>query len=82
MSNMVIAAAKTGNLIIKRKIVTDILQVNKDIRSYSIEEGRHKIIVTRKFKELIIEEIPAKCKEKITKSTLNPAWPKDALKGG
>lgn len=38
--------------------------------------------VTKKFIDLKIEEIPAKCKEKIPKSTAGLEWAKIEDKGG
>jgi len=52
-------------------ITTD--QTNKGIRSKVIPSDRILITVVIKFTAPKIEEIPAKCKEKIAKSTEAPA---------
>jgi hypothetical protein len=52
-------------------ITTD--QANKGIRSKEIPSDRILITVVIKFTAPKIEEIPAKCKEKIAKSTEPPA---------
>jgi hypothetical protein len=48
-------------------------QTNRGIRSNVIPVDRILIIVVIKFTAPKIEEIPAKCKEKIAKSTEAPA---------
>jgi len=53
-------------------ITTD--QTNKGIRSKVIPFDRILIIVVIKFTAPRIEEIPAKWREKIAKSTEAPAW--------
>jgi hypothetical protein len=53
-------------------ITTD--QTNKGIRSNVIPLDRILITVVIKFTAPRIDEIPAKCKEKIAKSTDAPAW--------
>jgi len=70
---MVIAPAKTGRDKSNKiaVIITD--QTNKGIRSYEIPSERILITVVIKFTAPRIEEIPAKCKEKIAKSTEAPA---------
>lgn len=82
INNIVIAPAKTGRLKSNKKIVTKILQIKRDKRSHLIFKGRLILIVTRKFKDLAIEEIPAKCREKITKSILKLLKPWSLDKGG
>jgi hypothetical protein len=44
------------------------LHINRDVRSQVILLGRNKIIVTIKLTDLAIEDTPATCKDKITKS--------------
>jgi len=66
---MVIAAAKTGKEIIKRKATTNWATINK---GYWKKEnlnvtGRKKIVVTKLIEDKILLA-PAKCKEKIIKS--------------
>jgi hypothetical protein len=55
----VIAPAKTGSLKIKRKIVTNTLQINKGNTSHVIFLGRHNIEVDKKLMDLAIEDTPA-----------------------
>jgi hypothetical protein len=73
VNNIVIAPANTGkdnnNKI--AVIITD--QTNRGIRSNVIPFDRILITVVIKFTAPKIEEIPAKCKEKIAKSTEAPA---------
>jgi hypothetical protein len=70
---MVIAPAKTGNLVTKRIAVTVKAQSIKGKRSREIIfVVREQIIVVRKLILPKIEEIPAKCKLKIAKSTEIP----------
>jgi hypothetical protein len=57
-------------------------QTNKGIRSKVIPEDRILMIVVIKFTAPKIDEIPAKCKEKILKSTEAPAWAIPAERGG
>jgi hypothetical protein len=72
---MVIAPAKTGRLVINKIAVTAKAQIIKGIRSIEISlVVRLQIIVVRKLILPKIEEIPAKCKLKIAKSTEIPEW--------
>jgi len=71
----VIAPAKTGRLVINKIAVTAKAQIIKGIRSIEISlVVRLQIIVVRKLILPKIEEIPAKCKLKIAKSTEIPEW--------
>lgn len=79
---MVKAAANTGSATIKRAVVIKILQINKGVKSHFMLRGRHTIILVIKFKELKIEETPAKCKEIIKKLTLFLSWATAPLRGG
>jgi hypothetical protein len=45
-------------------------------------QGRQRIIVLKKLIDLAIEDTPARCKEKIKKSTDKLLEPSDLLKGG
>lgn len=54
----------------------------RGIRSQVIPKHRKLANVLIKFTAPKREEIPAKCKEKIVKSTDAPEWPKVLLKGG
>ena len=68
-NNIVIAAAKTGKDIIKRKLTVSWAIINKGYWKKEKKEtkGKKKTVET-KFIEDKIEEAPAKCKEKIKKS--------------
>lgn len=82
VNNIVIAPAKTGrdNKSNKAVITTD--QTNNGIRSNVIPVARILITVVIKFTAPRIDEIPAKCKEKIAKSTEAPPCAIFEDKGG
>lgn len=82
MRSIVIAPAKTGRLRSKSKAVIPTAQTNKGIRSNLIPKDRILTIVVMKFTAPRIEEIPARCKEKILRSTDAPAWAIPAERGG
>lgn len=82
VNNIVIAPAKTGSDNRSKRAVITTDQTNKGIRSRVIPEDRILITVVIKFTAPKIEEIPAKCKEKIAKSTEAPPWAIPADKGG
>jgi len=69
----VIAPASTGRDRSKRMAVIFTAQTNKGTRSKRSPFHRIFITVVIKFRAPRIEEAPAKCKEKIAKSTLGPA---------
>jgi hypothetical protein len=73
VKSIVIAPAKTGRERRRRIAVITTDQTNKGIRSKEIPSDRILITVVIKFTAPKIEEIPAKCKEKIAKSTEAPA---------
>jgi hypothetical protein len=79
---MVIAPANTGKDNNKRMVVTKIAQANRGIRSKNIPKERRLPSVLIKFTAPKSEEIPAKCKEKIAKSTEAPACAMFLLNGG
>jgi hypothetical protein len=66
------APAKTGKESNNRTVVITIDQTNKGIRSRVIPLERILITVVIKFTEPKIEETPAKCNEKIARSTEAP----------
>lgn len=68
-----IAPARTGKERRRRKAVIKTDQTNRGSRSKVIPGVRIFIMVVIKFIEARIEEAPAKCKEKIAKSTDPPA---------
>jgi len=76
------APAKTGRESKRRIVVMNTDHTNKFTRSQIIPGARILITVVIKFTAPRIEEIPAKCKEKIARSTPPPAWAIGPLKGG
>jgi hypothetical protein len=66
------APAKTGKDNSNRTVVITIDQTNKGIRSRVIPLVRILITVVIKFTDPKIEETPAKCSEKIARSTEAP----------
>jgi hypothetical protein len=74
VSNIVIAPAKTGK---ERRSKTAVIRTdhtNKDIESKEREDDRMLIIVVIKLIAPRIEEVPARCREKIVKSIDTPPW--------
>ena len=76
------APAKTGKLNKSKKAVTNTDHTNKLRRSKVIPGARILIIVVIKLMAPKIEDIPAKCKEKIAKSTAQEPWAIGPDKGG
>ena len=73
MRSIVIAPARTGNLVINSRAVTPKAQIIKGMRSIEIcDVVREQIIVVIKLILPKIEEIPAICRLKIAKSTETP----------
>lgn len=77
-----IAPAKTGNDNNKRNAVIPTAHTNKGIWSKDILLIRILMIVVIKLIAPKIEEIPARCNEKIAKSTDLPLWAILEDKGG
>ena len=77
-----IAPAKTGKERSRRTAVIKIDQANKGSCSNFILFGRILIIVVIKLIAPIIDEIPAKCNLKISKSTEGLLWKEMEDKGG
>lgn len=67
------APAKTGRDSRRRIVVINTDQTNKLSRSQIIPGARILMTVVMKFTAPRIEEIPAKCREKIARSTPPPA---------
>ena len=67
-----IAPANTGKDKRSKTVVITIDQTNKGIRSNVIPLDRMLITVVMKFTDPKIEDTPAKCKEKIARSTEAP----------
>lgn len=79
---MVIAPAKTGSLRSKRIAVRNTAQTNRGIRSIVIPVARILITVVMKLTAPRIDDTPARCREKIPRSTEAPACAIPADKGG
>lgn len=79
---MVIPPAKTGKDSSNKTAVILTDQENKESCSYFSLFDRILIIVAIKLTAPKIEEAPAKCKEKIAKSTDPPEWAKLPANGG
>jgi len=74
--------AKTGSLNTNKKAVTHTLTKNNGILNQLKKDIFKLFIEHRKLIEPAIDLRPAKCKLKITKSTLLLECPKNLLKGG
>jgi hypothetical protein len=79
---MVIPPAKTGSLKTNKKVVTQTLTKNKGMFNHLIVGAFKLLIVQRKLTEPAIDLMPAKCRLKITISTLTAELPTYLLKGG
>ncbi len=79
---MVIAPANTGKDSNNKIAVISTDHTNKGIRSNVIPFDRMLIIVVIKFTAPRIDEIPAKWREKIAKSTDDPPWAIFLANGG
>jgi hypothetical protein len=82
VSSIVIAPASTGRDKSSSRAVIPTDHTNKGIRSKVILGARILIIVVIKLIAPRIEDAPAKCKEKIERSTLAPEWAMLFDKGG
>jgi hypothetical protein len=83
VKSMVIAPANTGSLVISRTAVTAMAQSIRGKRSRETSlVVREQIIFVRKLILPKIEEIPAKCRLKIAKSTEIPEWYLESERGG
>jgi hypothetical protein len=79
---MVIAPARTGRESRRSRAVIATAHTNSGIRSGFILLGFMLIVVEIKFTAPRMEETPARCKEKIAKSTEAPAWASPLARGG
>lgn len=82
VSSIVMAPASTGRARSKSSTVMPTDQINKGTRSNCMPIERIFIIVVIKFSAPRIEETPAKCREKIAKSTDGPACAIFLARGG
>lgn len=76
------APARTGRLNRRRTAVIITDHTNKGTRSSRRPLERILITVVMKFNAPIIEDTPARCREKIAKSTEGPAWAILLARGG
>jgi len=81
-SNIVIPPAKTGKDNSNKTAVTNIAQPNKGILCNTCPGIRIFIIVVMKFIAPSIDEIPAKCNEKMARSTDPPLCACPPANGG
>lgn len=77
-----IAPASTGSLKRRRTAVITTDHTNKGTRSNFSPFDRMLMTVVIKFKAPIIEDTPAKWREKIARSTEGPAWAMLLDRGG
>jgi len=82
VKSIVIAPAKTGSESKRRIAVTSTAQGNSGIRSTNIPITRKLLKVVMKLTAPNSDETPARCNEKIAKSTDAPACDTFLLKGG
>jgi hypothetical protein len=82
VSNIVIAPANTGSDNSNRIVVIKIDHKNNGIRSNVREKDRIFIVVVIKLIAPKIDEMPARCKEKIVKSTDVFLWYMKFERGG
>lgn len=82
VSSIVIAPARTGRDNKSKRAVIKTAHTKSGIRSIVIPAGRMLITVVIKLTAPRIDETPAKCSEKIPRSTEAPAWAIPADKGG
>ena len=77
-----IAPARTGSEKTRRKAVTTRDQMNRGIRSDRTALCRIFFTVVRKFSDPRMDEAPARCSEKMARSTAGPLWNVAADSGG
>lgn len=82
MRSIVIPAANTGRDKSSRTAVINTDQTNKGVWYCVVEDGFILIIVVIKLIAPRIEDTPAKCSEKIARSTDGPAWARFPARGG
>lgn len=77
-----IAPARTGRDSRSKITVMNAAQTNRGIRSRRSPFHRILITVVIKFSAPRMDEAPAKCREKMARSTEGPAWAMLAASGG
>ena len=80
--SMVMPAARTGRERSSRTAVMRTAHTNRGVWYWEIEGGFMLMMVVIKLMAPRIEEMPAKCREKIVRSTDAPAWARLPAKGG
>lgn len=80
--SMVMPAARTGRERRRSTAVISTAQTNRGVWYWEIAGGFMLIIVVIKLMAPRIEEIPAKCREKMVRSTDAPACAKFPARGG
>jgi len=75
-------AARTGSESRRRTAVIRTAQTNKGVWYWETAGGFILMIVVIKLIAPRIDEIPARCREKIVRSTEAPAWAKFPARGG
>ena len=75
VSSMVIAPASTGSDSSSRNTVTSCDHTNSGILCSVMPGARMLKIVVMKLMAPRIEEAPARCSDRIAKSTAGPGWP-------
>lgn len=82
VKSIVIAPARTGRDNNNSKAVIKTAQTNNGSWSIDIPGARILITVVKKLTAPKIEDTPAKCSEKIPRSTEGPLWAIPAERGG
>lgn len=82
VKSIVIPAARTGRDSKRRTAVTRTAQTNKGVWYCEMAGGFMLIVVVIKLIAPRIDETPAKCKEKMVRSTDAPAWARLPARGG
>ena len=82
MRSIVIPAARTGSERSKSTAVINTAQTNRGVWYCEIAGGFILMMVVMKLMAPRIDEIPAKWREKIVKSTDAPAWARFPDRGG
>jgi len=80
--SIVIAPAKTGKERSNKIVVINTAHVKRGMRSRNMPNTRKLLNVLMKLIAPRIEDTPARCKEKIAKSTDLPAWAILLARGG
>lgn len=82
VSSIVIPAARTGRDSSRSTAVTSTAQTNRGVWYWEMAGGFILIIVVIKLIAPRIDDTPARCSEKIVRSTDAPAWAKLPARGG